>query len=70
MIETLAATDFQLTFRTMQRLIPQTGSHSNMDLVNLDENEDTIIREVSFEFMGLGEDEILIEVRSTSDDEP
>ena len=26
--------------------------------------------EVSFEFMGLGEDEILIEVRSTSDDEP
>ena len=34
---------------------------------NLDENEATSIQEVYFDFMGLGE-EILIEVRSTSDD--
>ena len=54
----------------MQRLIPKTESHSNVDLVNLDENENTITKEDSFEFMGLGVDEILFEVYPTSDDEP
>ena len=70
MIEKLAKTDFRLKFSAIQRLIPKTESHSNLDLVTLDEYEDTVIMEGSFEFMGLGEDEILIEVRPTSDDEP
>ena len=66
-VETLTTTDFRLTFRTMRR---QTGSRFNVFLVNLDLNEDTTIKEVSFGFMGLGVDKILFEVRSTSDDEP
>ena len=40
MIETLATTDFRLTFRTMQRLMPQTGTRSNGYVKNLDESED------------------------------
>ena len=67
MIETLAETDFRLTFRTMQRLIQQTRSRSN---VFLDENDDTTTTEVCFKLSGLGEDEILIEVLPINEDEP
>ena len=39
MFETLAATGFRLTFRTMQRLITQPESRSNAWAENLDEIE-------------------------------
>ena len=54
MIETLAATDFRLTFRTMHRLIPQTGSLSKWYEENLDENDDTSSTRVYFHFMRVG----------------
>ena len=41
MLEALAVTDFRLTFRTMQQLIPQTGTRSNAYVEKLDESEDT-----------------------------
>ena len=69
MIETLATTDFRLTFRTMKRLIPQSESRSKWPEENLDENEDTPIQKVYFEFSGLREDEEFLEMRSTSDGE-
>ena len=66
MIETLAATDFRLTFRTMHRLIKQAESHSEAYAENLDESEDTSIQKVYFEFKVLEEDESFLEVRYTS----
>ena len=67
MIETLATTDFRLTFRTMQRLIPQAESRSKWYEI-LDESEDTPI-EVYFEFTQLEVDEGFFGLRFTSDEE-
>ena len=66
MIETLAETDFRLTFRTMHRLIKQAESHSEAYAENLDESEDTSRQKVYFEFKVLEEDESFLEVRYTS----
>ena len=68
MIETLAATDFRLTFRTMQRLIPQTGSLSKWYEENLDENDDTSSTRVYFDFMRVGNQKAFLELHFTNDD--
>ena len=68
MIETLATTDFRLTFRTMQRLIPQKGSSSKGYVENLDESENRSLKEVAFDFMWLVKGETFHEVRSTSEE--
>ena len=67
MMETLAANDFTLTFRTMQRLIQQAGFPSSWYVANLDENRYTSIQKICFEFFLMGEAEKFIEVRSTSE---
>ena len=69
MMETLAANDFALTFRTMQRLIPQARTPSKWYVENFDENRDTSTEKNFFEFMLMGEAEKFIEVRSTSEEE-
>ena len=69
MMETLASNDFTLTFRKMQRLIPQAGSRSTWYMKNLDENRDTSTEKIFFEFMLMGEAEKFIEVRCTSEEE-
>ena len=66
MIETLAETDFKLTFRTMHRLIKQAESHSEAYAENLDESKDTSRQKVYFEFKVLEEDESFLEVHYTS----
>ena len=67
MIETLAATDFRLTFRTMQRLSKQAESFSQLDADDLDESEDTSIPEVFFEFTVLDEHGAFLELCYTSE---
>ena len=68
-METLASNDFTLTFRTMQRLIPQARTPSKWYVENLDENRDTSTEKIFFEFMLMGEAEKFIEVRSTREEE-
>ena len=64
----LAANDFTLTFKTMHRIIRQGRSRSKWYVANLDENIDTSIQKVHFEFMLMEEAEKFIEVRSTSEE--
>ena len=67
MIETLATTNFSLTFRTMKRLIPQAESRSKWHEDNLDESENTLIQKVCGGFTGLKEDRRFLDMRSASD---
>ena len=69
MIETLAATGFRLTFRTMHRLSKQAESSSKASVENLDKGKNTSIQKVYFEFKLLQEDELFLEVRFTSEGE-
>ena len=66
MIETLAATDFRLTFRTMQRLSKQAESFSQLDADDLDESEDTSLPKVYIEFTALDEHGVFLQYRFTS----
>ena len=66
MIETVATTDYRLTFRTMKRLIAQAESRSKWH-ENLDEGENTPIQKVYGGFTGLKEDGRFLEMRFASD---
>ena len=65
MIETLAATDFRLTFRTMHRLSQQAESRSKLDADNLVKSEDTSLPKVCIEFTELDEHGVFLEYRFT-----
>ena len=66
MIETLAATDFRLTFRTMHRLSKQAESCSKLDADNLLKSEDTSLPKVYIEFTALDEHGVFLEYRFAS----
>ena len=66
MIETVATTDYRLTFRTMKRLIPQAGSRFKWH-ENLNESENTPTQKVYGGFTGLKEDGRFLEMRFASD---
>ena len=59
---------FRLTFRAMQRLIPQTESRSKWYEENLDENDDMSSTRVYFDFMRVGNDKAFLELHFTIDD--
>ena len=66
MIETLAATDFRLTFRTMHRLSKQAEPRPNLDEDNLFESEDTSLPKLYYVFAVPVERGVFLRYRFTS----
>ena len=65
MIHTLAASDFRLTYATMERLLSQAGSTTSVYAEILARTGDTSRQEKSSAFLGLQEDGTFTEVYST-----